>query len=101
MPVATGELPFLGKKSSHICGRSSRRHLRFGEAYRAEVEQAIKTYLNANVVEIDTNDTAQAVTGVRVASLSGNFWFQQSFLAVGGIENPRLLLVSTKSKTLD
>jgi len=51
-------------------------------AYRAEVEQArnIKTYLNANVVEIDTNDTAQAVTGVRVASLSGKFWFQQSFI---------------------
>jgi len=64
--------------------------LRFGEAYRAEVEQArnIKTYLNANVVEIDTNDTAQAVTECVLLACQVKFWFQQSFiLAVGGIEN--------------
>jgi len=58
-------------------------HLRFGEAYRAEVEQArnIKTYLNANVVEIDTNDTAQAVTGCVLLACQVKFWFQQSFFS--------------------
>ena len=76
-------------------------HLHFGEAYRAELEQArnIHTYLNANVVNIDTNDTAQAVTRLEVASLEGKkFWVKAKvfILAVGGIENPRLLLASNK-----
>lgn len=76
-------------------------HLRFGKAYRAEIQQArnINTYLHANVVEIDTNDTAQTVTRLRVASLEGKkFWVRAKafILAVGGIENPRLLLASNK-----
>ncbi len=76
-------------------------HVHFGQAYRAELEQArnINTYLNANVVNIDTNDTAQAVTRLEVASLEGKkFWVKAKvfILAVGGIENPRLLLASNK-----
>jgi choline dehydrogenase-like flavoprotein len=76
-------------------------HLRFGEAYRAEIEQAsnINTYFHANVVEIETNDTAQAVTRLRVASLDGKkFWLAAKvfILAAGGIENPRLMLLSNK-----
>jgi len=56
---------------------------------RAEIEQArnIDTYLHANVVEIDTNDTAQAVTRPCVASLEGKSSGLRVFiLAVGGIE---------------
>jgi choline dehydrogenase-like flavoprotein len=76
-------------------------HLRFGEAYRTELEQAknVSTYLHANVVEIETNDTAQAVTRLQVASLDGKkFWVKAKvfILAVGGIENPRLLLLANK-----
>ena len=76
-------------------------HLRLGEVYRTELEQAsnINTYFNANLVEIETNDTAQTVTRVRVASSEGKkFWVSAKvfILAVGGIENPRLLLVSNK-----
>lgn len=76
-------------------------HLRFGKVYRAELEQArnINVYLQANVVEIETNDTARAVTRVQFASLDGKkFWASAKvfILAVGGIENPRLLLVSNK-----
>ena len=75
-------------------------HLRLGEVYKTELEQArINTYLYANIVEIETNDTAQTVTRVRVASLEGKkFWVSAKvfILAVGGIENPRLLLVSNK-----
>ncbi|PPS43124.1 FAD-dependent oxidoreductase [Chroococcidiopsis sp. TS-821] len=76
-------------------------HLRFGEAYRAELEQAknISTYLHANVVEIETNDTAKAVTRLQVASIDGKkFWVKAKvfILAVGGIENPRLLLLANK-----
>lgn len=76
-------------------------HLRFGEAYRTELEQAknVSTYLHANVVEIETNDTAQAVTRLQVASLDDKkFWVKAKvfILAVGGIENPRLLLLANK-----
>lgn len=76
-------------------------HVRFGEAYRAELEQAenITTYLHANVVEIETNDTAQAVTRLRVASADGKKFSVVAkvfILAVGGIENPRLLLASNQ-----
>lgn len=76
-------------------------HVRFGEAYRSELEQArnIKTYLHANVVEIETNDTAGAVTQLRVASLDGKQFSMKAktfILAVGGIENPRMLLLANK-----
>ena len=76
-------------------------HIRFGEAYRAELEQArnITTYLHANVLELETNDTAQAVTRLRVASADGKQFSVAAkvfILAVGGIENPRLLLASNQ-----
>ena len=76
-------------------------YLRFGEAYREELERAknIKTYLHANVVEIETNDTAQSVTRLRAASLDGKKFSVSAkvfVLAVGGTENPRLLLASNK-----
>jgi len=76
-------------------------HLRFGEAYRAEIEQAsnITTYLHANVLEIETNDSAQAVTRLRVASSDGKQFSVAAkvfVLATGGIENPRLLLASNQ-----
>lgn len=76
-------------------------YLRFGEAYRTQIEQArnINTYLHANVLEIETNDTAQAVTKLRVASFEGKEFAVAAkvfILAVGGIENPRLLLNSHK-----
>lgn len=74
-------------------------HLRFGEAYREQIEQArnIDTYLHANVVEIVTNDTACSVTKLRVTNNAGKeFWIAAKVfvLASGGIENPRLLLNS-------
>ena len=76
-------------------------YLRFGQAYRREIEQArnISAYLHANVVEIEANETAGAVTRLRVADLEGKqYWVQAKvfILASGGIENPRLLLASNK-----
>jgi choline dehydrogenase-like flavoprotein len=69
-----------------------------------EINQSdnITTYLNANVVEIETNDTAKTATRLRVACLQGNkFWVAAKvfILATGGIENPRLLLLSNKTQT--
>lgn len=60
----------------------------------------ITTYLNANLVEIETDDTSQNVTRLRVACLSSGkeFWLRAKIfiLAAGGIENARLLLISNK-----
>jgi len=95
-------LPFLGDEIvRYIWQVIPPTHLRFGEAYRAEIEQAsnINTYLHANVVEIETNDTAQEVTRLCIASLHGKkFWIEAKvfILAAGGIESARLLLVSNK-----
>jgi choline dehydrogenase-like flavoprotein len=71
----------------------------FGRNYRREVEQIqnVTTYLNANVLEIQTDEVGQTITQVHVACFSGTKFFVQAkhfILAVGGIENARLLLLS-------
>ncbi len=73
----------------------------FIDEYRQEICNSpnITTYLNANVVEIETDEIAQQVNRVRVACLQGNqFWVTAKIfvLATGGIENARLLLMSNK-----
>ncbi len=96
------QLPFSGDKVTTCLWQIiPPTHLRFGKVYKVELEQAqnIDTYLYANVVEIETNDTAKSVTKLRVATLEGKkFWISAKvfILAVGGIENPRLLLASNK-----
>ncbi|MBW4430265.1 MAG: hypothetical protein KME28_00440, partial [Pelatocladus maniniholoensis HA4357-MV3] len=75
--------------------------MRFGKTYKVELERAknIQTYLHANVVNIETNDTARSVTRLRVSCIKGTkFWAESRvfILAIGGIENPRLLLASNK-----
>jgi choline dehydrogenase-like flavoprotein len=74
---------------------------RFGQVYRQEIDRAdnISSYLNANVIEIETTKDARTVTRLRVACLQGNrFWVAARLfiLATGGIENARLLLLFNK-----
>lgn len=73
----------------------------FIHQYTRETEQAanITTILYANVLEIETDDLAQNVTGLRAATLEGNEFRVQArlyVLANGGIEAPRLLLLSNR-----
>jgi choline dehydrogenase-like flavoprotein len=73
----------------------------FSQEYREQINEAanITTYLNANVVEIETNETASRVTRLRIACLQGNqFWVAAKIviLATGGIEAARLLLLSNR-----
>ncbi len=73
---------------------------RFGPAYRDDLARAsnIRTYLYANVVELATTEHAGQVTRLRVAGLHGRvFWVTAKLfiLAAGGIENARLLLLSS------
>ena len=72
---------------------------RFGEAYHDELTDAsdIDVYLRANVLEIETAGSANTVSGLRVGSLEGGRFrvtATRYVLATGGIENPRLLLLS-------
>jgi choline dehydrogenase-like flavoprotein len=75
---------------------------RLGQVYREELRRArnIRTCLNANLLEIETAPTGGPVTRLRVASLERNEFYVEArayVLATGGIENPRLLLLSRRA----
>jgi choline dehydrogenase-like flavoprotein len=73
----------------------------FGQTYRDDIARAdnMTAYLNANAVEVEVDEGATRATTVRVATLAGKTfsvaakWF---ILALGGLENPRLLLASDR-----
>lgn len=72
---------------------------RFGEVYRAELEQArnIQVVLHCNVTNIQTDPSASMVEQLDAQTLDGKrgqIKAKAYVLACGGIENPRLLLVS-------
>lgn len=73
----------------------------FTEHYRDEIgrHSSITTMLHANVVEIETNETAGAVTRLRVARFGAEDVFVRArafVVAAGGIESARLLLLSDR-----
>lgn len=77
---------------------SANRHL--GSIHRQEITEAtgVDTYLNANVTGIVCNEAGLEVSHVEVATLAGNHFTLKArrfILATGGVENPRLLLLST------
>lgn len=93
-------LPLIGSRLNTSMFQFGPRDI-FSQEYRDEISRArnITTYLNANVVEIETDPTASMVTRVRVACLGGHsFWVAAKLfiLATGGIENARLLLLSNQ-----
>lgn len=71
----------------------------FYKDYREEIDKAtnIRVYLHANVTEVETKENGNHVTGVQVKTFSGNQCRVRAkfvILALGGIETPRLLLLS-------
>ena len=76
---------------------------KFGDVYHKELETSsqITVLLEATAVEIDTDETGSAASGIRVASLGGNSFAVRSrvtVLAAGAFESPRLLLASRRTK---
>jgi choline dehydrogenase-like flavoprotein len=74
---------------------------RFGVRYRDPVVKApnISLYLNSNVTSIRPDANGKTIAHVDVATLSGNRFTVKArtyVLAVGGIENARLLLASNQ-----
>lgn len=77
----------------------------FCQEYRDKLSHIgnIKTYVNATVIEIETNDAVKTVTRVRVASSAQKqFWVEAKLfvLAQGGMENARLLLLSNRQQNV-
>jgi choline dehydrogenase-like flavoprotein len=77
---------------------------RFGEAYRGELTAAqnVTLLLHATATEIVTGDSAEAVTEVRIANLAGRrgrVRARRYVAACGGIETPRLMLLSRGVET--
>ncbi|MCL6710856.1 GMC oxidoreductase [Pseudomonas sp. R2.Fl] len=74
----------------------------FGQAYRAELERApnIQVVLHANVLELLSDAGGEHVHAARIGSLQGKrgqVRAHRYVLACGGIENARLLLLSSSS----
>jgi choline dehydrogenase-like flavoprotein len=72
---------------------------RFGVTYRNTVLGApnITTHLFANAVEIETCESGRTATTLKIATLAGTGYRVKArvfILAAGGIETPRLLLLS-------
>jgi len=99
----TKRLPMVGDRVRTSMFRFSKART-FFEDYRKEIDHAhnITTYLHANAVELETDETAQTVQRVRVACLTGNqFWVNAKIviMAAGAVENTHLLLNSNQVQT--
>ncbi len=76
------------------------KHARLGQVFRKSIaaDKKIDTYLFATVQEIEPDGSVQRVLRLRVATPTGNAFTVSSrcyVLAAGGIENARLLLLSS------
>ncbi|RMF90418.1 MAG: GMC family oxidoreductase [Nitrospinota bacterium] len=76
----------------------------FTKEYCSQVKSAenITTYLHANAVEVETDEAARVVNRLQVACLQGNRFSVSArlfILALGGIETPRLLLLSRQRQS--
>jgi choline dehydrogenase-like flavoprotein len=74
---------------------------RFGTEYREEIVRSsnIKLCTFANATDIQSNDSGSHVTGVEVTTLGGKKTAVRAksyVLACGGLENPRILLLSNR-----
>jgi len=69
---------------------------------RIKQSQNMRLIMKANAVELDTNEDASTVTGVKVACLDGRRFTiaaKQVILAQGGFQVPRLLLASNRQQS--
>jgi choline dehydrogenase-like flavoprotein len=93
-------LPYLHFHASNVYHYATQiRPTRFGIEYHDDIKNApnIFTYLNANVMSLETDSVGKEVERVNVGTLGGNRFRISArlfILACGGIENARLLLIS-------
>lgn len=98
-PEGTPFLDLADDKLRHKLWRFNDPPTRFGERYQAELEAAanVDVWLHANLVDIETGSNGSEVTGFKISTLDGRtarVRAKRFVLALGGMENPRLLLNS-------
>jgi choline dehydrogenase-like flavoprotein len=104
-PEKAPRLPLRPGRAETIIFKFGRREL-FTKDYAYETTRRadnILTFLFANAIEIETDEPAKTVTRLHVACLEGNRFCVTAkifILAAGGIETPRLLLVSNKTQNV-
>lgn len=96
-------LPFKSDRISTSMSQYGGRYP-FTEQYPEQIKRTpnITTILYANVIEIETDDTSQTVTRLRIASSQEKqFWLKAKIfiLATGALENSRLMLASNRQQT--
>ncbi len=102
-PKGTPYLQFAEDKLAHKVWRFSEPVNYFGETFRDELGRAtnVDVWLHANLIDIETEENGSHVTGFKISTLSGKMASvraQYFILALGGLENPRLLLNSVSAK---
>ena len=74
---------------------------RFGTEYRQVLKESknVSVYLHSNVQELVSNESASHITSAEVACIDGPRYTvlaKQFVLATGGLENPRIMLLSNR-----
>lgn len=75
---------------------------RFAPAYREQIKRSknVTVYLHSNVLELTANESATHISRAEIACIDGPKYkikATEFVLATGGIENPRIMLLSNKS----
>ncbi len=101
-PEITPKLPFVSERMKTAIFQFGPRDPFFND-YREEIGRAenISAYVFANAVEMETDTAAQTVSHIHAACLEGNRFRVSAklyILALGGIDTPRLLLLSNKKQ---
>ena len=94
-------IPELTSSSMMTVGHGSAPPVRFGQKYYQEIldSENIHLYLNANLTDINLYDAHDRVKSIKVKNYKGeskNFTGRRYVLAMGAIENARLLLNNNK-----
>jgi choline dehydrogenase-like flavoprotein len=104
---ATKEFPYIGFPDGRVISGMHQKAVqkRFGLVYRDELANSrdIDTYLYANALSVGTNDAANHVARISCGCLSGTRFSVEAktfILALGGIENARILLVSRGTQSV-
>ncbi len=98
------QLFFNDRTFEPVVALRGRKPLNFRLAYLKELEQArnIQIYTYANVTAIEASDNLSEVTHIQLACLEGSRFSIQAkvfILACGGLETPRLLLLSNQQNS--
>ncbi len=103
-PDGTRYLPFDDERLRHKMWHFSRPPTSFGVEHRAKLEAAtsLDVLLNANLVDIELDHQSNRVRGFVVRSYQGKKTTVRArhfVLALGGLENPRLLLCARSERS--